>query len=513
MDIEHLFEAGLANLKWLDVDPHDLKNIPAEKPASAIRELEDAWAEAPAKTDLHLVPNYEIPGKFASSSKTSLDLTRDIVAFVKRDLMSGSSLKVAAENLKKTYPLEFIKKAEEPLREVFKEAGVLGNVYIDPSAFDTCKLGKDELSNRDKVAKFAMKMDKCAGCIKNEGNFCSLFRKDLVDNVPYDRVLPQYQRLLTARGIELDSTVKTAKQMLKVAFSSETPKASTSSAVVTNVERSYYIDRSLKETPAMAKFASAKVEPKKHPKLQKLASDGALAPRQNYVPVQSLVVKTAMDKKAYSKEAKEIRASALREMSFGLYGSQLLEKLKQQFTSDQLVKHASVLKSALEEQGLLGYVYVDPSLYGSRITGCKKASERLSSIESPVRYVFARGYCAGCQFNTNDNCGVFSKPIVNGLKFTDDGVQKYLDIMAKEGSLGPDEIKVAMQKELPRERLKTAVLLRKSSQVKTSKTASISNPVEEYGLTSSVDVMINEKSASDQLDISFSKDLLGDLDD
>ena len=91
MDIEHLFEAGLANLKWLDVDPHDLKNIPAEKPASAIRELEDAWAEAPAKTDLHLVPNYEIPGKFASSNKTSLDLTRDIVAFVKRDLMRAST--------------------------------------------------------------------------------------------------------------------------------------------------------------------------------------------------------------------------------------------------------------------------------------------------------------------------------------------------------------------------------------------------------------------------------------
>jgi len=87
---------------------------------------------------------------------------------------TGENLKIEAL---KYMPLEEWDSAIKPREFIATEEGVLGNVYVDVTAFDSCFKAKEVTDKYNKSAKFVMKTASCGECSYNNSGKCSLVSK------------------------------------------------------------------------------------------------------------------------------------------------------------------------------------------------------------------------------------------------------------------------------------------------------------------------------------------------
>lgn len=105
-----------------------------------------------------------------------------------------------------------------------------------------------------------------------------------------------------------------------------------------------------------------------------------------------------------------------RKMSAGMDFKAALSEVKNSFDMDTLRTASSVIKSAAEERGLLGFVYVDASLYPDCHQG-GKGVDVVKKANKHARFVKAKDRCNDCRYAQNGRCSVFQKELVFDVQY------------------------------------------------------------------------------------------------
>lgn len=302
----------LVDLDWLDVDTDSYVNAPfgEHPPWDKKDELAELWAPDP----LQYLDFSDKEKYLKKILKNPLkDNAKDVVKFAKVRMLMGKTEENVAEDIKANFSAATIKEAKNDLNLLFKEElGLMGNVYIDPSAFKNCKQGALFLKkNQAKLAKYALKMDKCAGCSYNSSNSCSLFGKKLTSSVNYsDDQLHQhyYDHLRLSKKIE---KWEPSKENLRKAFLIEE-------------------EQQVKQAETFLK------DEKPELKLHQISTVQQLDTER--VSIQNRLSKMIMK---------------------GAYGDDLKNKIKHSFNSDLISKYNNLIKAYIDKQGALGHIFIE----------------------------------------------------------------------------------------------------------------------------------------------------------
>lgn len=147
-----------------------------------------------------------------------------VVNEVKRQLMLGKSLQHVKESILDRIDPEVKTAAKDELIKLAQEFPLLGSVYIEPEAFgknaSACEKGASLLKNNaSRLAVYAKKMAACAGCSCNKGGYCRVYKKALVQEVPYnEKTLKHYQTHLAMSNKIATTTQIESKEELRQAL-------------------------------------------------------------------------------------------------------------------------------------------------------------------------------------------------------------------------------------------------------------------------------------------------------
>lgn len=104
---------------------------------------------------------------------------------------TGENLNIEARK----YVPESEWEATTPVRSFLaSQEGLLGNVFVDVTSFDSCFKAKEVTDKYNKLAKFVMKTSSCGDCSYNVGGRCNLLSKKIAssDSIFTDEVTKQY---------------------------------------------------------------------------------------------------------------------------------------------------------------------------------------------------------------------------------------------------------------------------------------------------------------------------------
>ncbi len=188
-----LTNQSVSDLSWLNVDEEEYRrheSLPKQN-LDIIPDLQKALSFEDGLPHQTVVKPYVMvnsnPLDVPVASKE--DMTVPIRNRTSRLIASGLSKKEVADRLKLEFSLPDIRLAKQEIESVFSESGLLGNVYIDSSAFPRCAVSKQEQKealSSGKNALFVLSSSRCTGCVKNNCGVCSaLGGKKIVDSIPY----------------------------------------------------------------------------------------------------------------------------------------------------------------------------------------------------------------------------------------------------------------------------------------------------------------------------------------
>lgn len=215
---------------WLSVDPQTYDNYPSDNnPVRVQPKLSEIWNPERQDPSVTLIENAIVKPlgvRTADQEKLKMkEAVANAVREAKKAFMSGMGIRQAAEHLKGLFNEETLKAAFDGLKTVSEERGLLGNVYIDASAFATYNEAEQFLrQHRNRLAR-----DILFDCERmNPGIVASLaskFRKNVVSSINYDeRLFRKYRgHLLIAKRIPEDFVID-SKEALRKAFLYEIPK-------------------------------------------------------------------------------------------------------------------------------------------------------------------------------------------------------------------------------------------------------------------------------------------------
>lgn len=140
-------------------------------------------------------------------------------------------------------------------------------------------------------------------------------------------------------------------------------------------------------------------------------------------------------------DVKELINYTKKQMMAGKKG-EVLKKIIQQKSLPKIIK--SALKHLIklsEEQGLLGDVYIDPTIFKN----CDKGAEFVRKRAKTAKYVLAMDKCTGCIFNHNNRCENYKKHIAKDIVYDEELFNFYSKHLSN--TAGKD-IKICSRKEL-----------------------------------------------------------------
>lgn len=226
--------AGVSDLRWLDVDPEEYRKFEAlpKQNLDMIPELSRALAwdgkdeRIPQLVPLrpHTVVNSNPLEDKSVPVRSRASVANRVAAYV----LAGMGDDDIASRVRLEFsPGQLASEGQEAL-EVVRERGLIGNVYINSAHFPRCA---QEGPHRAFVAKhckrslYVVSKPECSGCVHNQGGRCASFKKEIVKEVRYDgRTLSHYLPALAAEGRQVsmapDSllTEEGRKQVLRQAF-------------------------------------------------------------------------------------------------------------------------------------------------------------------------------------------------------------------------------------------------------------------------------------------------------
>lgn len=340
--------AQVSNLDWLTVDKD---NIPTENPVESIPQLEEAWSHQPTKS-LNLITNIQAAPKMAGELFDQ-SAVKDIVAATKRELMSGLTVKGVAAKIATMYPMTLIAMAQDDIKAVVNEQGLLGNVYVDTTCYHSCREAAKALGTRVKTAKYVVGTPKVA-CASHATGFCSELRKEVVAEVKYDQALVEsYESHLKVAGAIGNGDKINSKEALQQAFLAlKAPKMVAEASVQ---------DQRVATTPEIQNVRElfvGELENKQASQQQARIEERFQRARPILAHMQNLMLK-------------------------GKTGSALKELLANKYPDNVIREFAPEIKKMAGLQGLLGNVYVDISLYKD----AHEASEAIRAANTSPMYL------------------------------------------------------------------------------------------------------------------------------
>lgn len=416
--------------KWLNVDKKTYDNYPSNNnPVRVIPELAQSWSTV-QNTGINLIPDIkQVPVKMADAEeqeKAESVIATDIVRYAKKAMMQGLYGKTLAESLRTQFMPDHIKMAKDELAKLSEEQGLLGNVYVDFSAFNSDTEAEDFFKkSRNRLAKFAVVDDRS----KFPYTLANL-KKKIVATMDYTpEVLESYKDHLVAAGKIASDSVVDSKEVLRAAFMlrEEAPKEP--------VKKEASIP-SLNINEAVSKLNEGDAE-------RREAEDRAL-------------------EVLHFAKAKPILRYAQEQMLNGKIGEALKETLRTKFSLQDLAEAGNYLKIIASNQGLQGTVFFDMNLFNS----CEEGAKIVKASKSPVSYVKEMAACESCTNNVEDRCGLCNCNILKRSGSIDAKIaSSYIDDLVFTGKVGTQrgtELK-AMAETEPLKALKTAFLTKPES--------------------------------------------------
>jgi len=129
------------------------------------------------------------------------------------------------------------------------------------------------------------------------------------------------------------------------------------------------------------------------------------------------------------------------QMMSGKKGSELRQILKER-AHPELIKIAfEDIKKVSSELGLLGNVYIDPTLFAK----CDEGADFVRKRAKTSKYVVAMDKCSGCSFNKEGRCDIYKKHLAKEVTYDDNTLNFYSKHFSNiEGK----EVKIASKKQL-----------------------------------------------------------------
>lgn len=181
------------DLTWL-THP-DVKEIPTET-AHIRDELHRQWVDKKPYKRLDYSEHHKEAPK-PELPKLSL---RTVLQKAVRMASDGIPHSVIFEYLD---PISSMDAVQKTISIINREKDVLGRLFIRASVYPGCHKGewKDKVRSCNSSARYIISAKKCRGCYQNRGGRCDIFKKEIVDLLPWSKALSWYQPIFEEHGI------------------------------------------------------------------------------------------------------------------------------------------------------------------------------------------------------------------------------------------------------------------------------------------------------------------------
>jgi hypothetical protein len=218
----------IVDQSWLNVDLGKYDNFPSDNnPVRIVPKLSDLWNHSPAQTSVSIIPNSKVLPLGIRSSEEDAKTVEQVVREAKKAVMAGLKGKALSQHLRARFASKYIELAKDELQRISQEIGLLGNVYIDASAFDSYKDAERFLSqHRNRLARdILLNSEKMSPNVVSV--LASTFHRNVVVSVEYnDELLKKYKDHLVQAGRIPADFVVDSKETLRQAFLYEKPVVS-----------------------------------------------------------------------------------------------------------------------------------------------------------------------------------------------------------------------------------------------------------------------------------------------
>lgn len=351
-DLDKVLDSGhdakVPDLDWASLDVKDYDNIPTTNPVEVVPQLVAALSNSPEK-GARLSGYVDVPAEKKASDNTE-KAVGELVACAKREMMKGLKGRELAMKLASLFPPAVVGAAREPLAKAAEEQGLLGNVYIDLSVFDSCREAAQTLGpNRVRLADYVVGSPRRHSCGTHSEGYCRELHKTAVESVPYGTELfSKYTKHLRVAGLIGAAAEVSDKDTLRQALLKDPVKKHTTSIeIADNVG---------------VKEASLGV-----------GLDEALG-------THTTSRDAAMDKYA---GARPVLAYMQDQMLRGVVGEDLKSLVGDKFPVDVIKECKGEMHRLASLQGLVGNVYVDVGYYKS----ADDASRAIASAKTKPSYI------------------------------------------------------------------------------------------------------------------------------
>jgi len=299
----------IVNHDWLAVNPQTYDNYPSDNERLRIvPKLADLWDHnQDHQKGINLIPNLTLQHTAIQAETADIN---PIIQEAKKAMMAGMSGKELASHLKARFAMDYLAKAREAIAKLSEEQGLLGNVYIDASAFSSAKDAEQFLTqHRARLAQdIVVNESKLNSSVVSV--LASRFHKNVVASINYGKDLYQkyHTHLVSAGKITRDHVID-SKETLRQAFLYGSPKQA---SVTTKKEEKV--------------IASEKVSEALTQQSEKSASFSVLAKEE-----------------LIYRRARPIVEFACQQASKGKVGADLKEMLQKKYASEDLQEAAKYL--------------------------------------------------------------------------------------------------------------------------------------------------------------------------
>ncbi len=429
-----LASAGPGNFDWLDVDEQEYRRLDKlpEQNLDIIPELKAQWSHAEQEPIAYFVPNRDLAGypvdpRVLVAPHTMGDLSQlhgpihhdPLVTAARLALVESSNPARLQEVLLSKFSRTEILEKRAQLAEALEERGLLGRLYIAASDFPDCaeSRGPEEFVRRHaSEAKYVLSKQACGDCCHKQQSLsasrCSVFHKELVDQVPYsDELAHQIETEQQARGVQASGSPSDPRLRIQAAFMAAKPVTSSGFSGQDNT--------------------------------------GAIIPAAR-------LLRKAVDTKAAeatieAAKSRPIIALVRRELLKGRRADEVIHGLRLAFDVRDLKATQQYWVPLFKEAGLYGAVYSTQDSFDD----CREGADFLSKHASKVRAIVAGAKCSACIFSKVGRCLMYGRKLVASVDdvYTPETVAAVLDESRIEGSISPT---LARQKwgSTPKEALK-----------------------------------------------------------
>lgn len=217
----------IVNQNWLDVDKETYDNYPSDNnPVRVQPKLSEMW-----NTDdkgPQVLPNMSVQPLGIRSNNEPTDKTAQIsvIKAAKKAMMAGLKGRKISEHLKSLFTPDVLASVQDALKKLAsEEMGLLGNVYIDASAFENYNDAEAFIKqHRNRLARDLLyEVDHCDPVVVS--TIAQKFRKNVVSSINYDdKFFAHYKEHLVLANQIPENFEINSKESLRQAFLFETEK-------------------------------------------------------------------------------------------------------------------------------------------------------------------------------------------------------------------------------------------------------------------------------------------------